>query len=196
MRQKKSLVGSTSIDDVQSLVRGCLSKDRESQKLLYRHFYGYAMSVCLRFASSTDDALEILNDGFMKVFNKTDKYNPKKSFKGWLRRIMINTALDHYRKNLKHSYHAKLNGNEPVFTHESVMDKLSYEEIIALIQKLSPAYRAVFNLYVIDGYRHDEIARILHISVGTSKSNLSKARANLRSMLQKFENHKYARYPG
>lgn len=191
-----SFVDSSNTEAVQKMIKGCVEKDRESQKMLYKHFYSYAMSVCLRFASNNEDAVEILNDGFMKVFTKTDRYNPSLSFKGWLRKILINTALDHYRKNLKFSHNQPLSGNgkEYVYKSETALDKLSYEELVQMIQRLSPAYRAVFNLYVIEGYSHEEIAKLLAISIGTSKSNLSKARANLRDMLQKTERKEYAKY--
>jgi RNA polymerase sigma-70 factor (ECF subfamily) len=142
-----------------------------------------------------EEATEVMNDGFMKVFIKLNKYDPKRSFKGWLRKIMINTALDNYRHNLKHYYQQDLETSPDVSASGSVLADMAYQEMVNMVQKLSPAYRTVFNLYVMDGYTHEEIAEILDISVGTSKSNLSKARENLRILLKKNKDE-YARYSG
>ncbi|WP_210464178.1 RNA polymerase sigma factor [Rufibacter roseolus] len=170
---------------VEELLKGCLQNSREAQRKLYQHFYGYAMSICVRYSKDDEEAKEVLNDGFMKVFTKLKQYDQKKPFKGWVRRIMINTALDNYRHNLKHYHGVDLEDASPVADGADIVGNLNYEYLISLIQQLSPAYKAVFNLYVIDGYNHEEIAEILGISSGTSKSNLSKARANLREILKK-----------
>ena len=175
------------------LLDGCLKTHRQSQKMLYQHFYAYALSICLRYTSSRSEAVEVLNDGFLKIFTKISLYNPEKSLKGWIRRIMINTSIDHYRKQNRHW--AELddieNGLE-VSVQETTLSKLTYDEIIAEVQELTPAYRAVFNLYVIDGFNHEEIAKQLEISVGTSKSNLSRARAILQRRLVKIFTHEQA----
>ncbi|MBC8154076.1 MAG: RNA polymerase sigma factor [Bacteroidetes bacterium] len=176
------------------LLAGCLGNQRQSQELLYKQFYGYAMSICLRYTRTREEALDVLNDGFLKVFTKLDQYNPELPFKAWVRRIMINTALDHYRQAVHHQ-HADL-GQATEHVPASSADaysQLAYEELLGLIGHLSPAYRLVFNLYVIDGYSHEEIATQLTISVGTSKSNLARARENLRAMLQKKTNNEYAK---
>ena len=178
------------------LIQGCMKGDRESQKMLYKHYYGYAMSVCIRYAHSMEEAQEIMNDGFLKVFTKINQYDPKRSFKGWMRRIMINTAIDYFRSNKHHYNHQEIEVAKGEQEKEDVLRDLSYNEIIALVQKLSPGYRTVFSLYVIEGYSHEEIADKLGINVGTSKSNLSKARANLRSMLAKYDKEAYAKYSG
>lgn len=177
---------------MQLLLQGCRRNDRESQRLLYQHYYAYAMSICVRYSHSIEEAKEIVNDGFLKVFKKIDQYEEKEpSFKAWLRRIMINTAIDHYRKELKHYYHQDINAQTELVTNEgNGLNNLSHAELIGLIQQLSPAYRTVFNLYVIDGYTHQEIAGLLNISDGTSKSNLMKARAKLRKALGKMINEK------
>ena len=171
---------------MQLLIQGCKQNDRESQRLLYQHYYGYAMSICARYCRSLEESKEIVNDGFMKVFKKLDQHETESSFKAWLRRIMINASIDHYRKEVKH-YHQS--GLSPEVSYEAVhntaLDDLSYTELIGMIQRLSPGYRAVFNLYVIDGFTHQEIGKILGISEGTSKSNLMKARDNLKKMLEK-----------
>lgn len=165
------------------LIQGCIRKDRDSQRLLYQHYYSYALSICARYSRNYEEAKEVVNDGFMKVFSKIDQYNPEMSFKGWLRKIMINSAIDQYRKELKFQQHASVDSVHE-FTSPRILSDLSHEELIGLIQKLSPAYRTVFSLYVIDGYTHPEISKMLKISEGTSKSNLLKARENLRAMLE------------
>lgn len=176
------------------LIEGCRNNDRECQRMLYKHFYAYAMSICIRYSQHEEEAREILNDGFMKVFAKIEKYDPARSFKGWLRRIMVNTAIDHFRANRKHYHHSDIEGQNEQVPGPGVIDEMSYNEILALVQKLTPMYRTVFSLYVIDGYSHEDIAAELGISVGTSKSNLSKARANLRKMLVKTNKELYEQY--
>jgi len=168
------------------LLEGCRIGNAKSQELLYRQFYGYAMSVCLRYSQTQEEAVEIVNDGFMKVFNHVDKIDLTKSFKNWLRRIMVNTALDYYRQNHKHNNHADIQAAEYLVRDvKDASSDLTYKELLGLVQKLSPAYRTVFSLFVIDGYSHQEIGEMLEISVGTSKSNLARARINLREMLSK-----------
>jgi RNA polymerase sigma factor (sigma-70 family) len=173
------------------LIQGCKRSDRDSQRLLYQHYYAYALSICIRYSRNVTEAKEVVNDGFMKVFTKIDQYNNESPFKGWLRKIMINTSIDQYRKELKHQRHDSVESAYSVFEQPQAITNLSQEELIGLVQKLSPAYRAVFNLYVIDGYTHEEIGKTLNISTGTSKSNLLKARENLRIMLEGFNRISY-----
>ena len=150
------------------------------------------MSVCDRYANRDEDAAEILNDGFLKIFKEIHNYKPAysdviSSFKGWLRKIMIYTAIDNYRKNHKHNVVTELDNalfHLPA-DNEAAYDKISYDEIIRFIRHLSPAYRTVLNLFIIEGFSHDEISNCLGISVGTSKSNLSKARKQLQKILYK-----------
>ena len=165
------------------LIQGCKRKDRDSQRLLYQHYYAYAFSICVRYSRTSGEAKEAMNDGFMKVFGKIDQYNPESSFKGWLRTVMIRASIDQYRKEIKYQKQDPVEKANTAFTRPQADANLSHEELLGLVQMLSPAYRAVFNLYVIDGYTHAEIGRMLGISSGTSKSNLMKARENLRNML-------------
>lgn len=179
------------------LIQGCKRNDRESQRLLYQHFYTYAMSICARYCYSKAEAQEVLNDGFMHVFMKINQYRDETSFKGWLRKIMINAAIDHYRKEKKHYHHEEIGmQSDSGSQHASPLDDLAHEELITMIKRLSPAYRAVFNLYVIDGFTHREIGRMLHISEGTSKSNLLKAREALRKMIELKSGKVYAKSVG
>lgn len=168
---------------------------RQSQELLYRQFYGFAMSVCMRYAPSRDSALDVLNDGFLKVFTRLDQYEPSQSFKSWLRRIMINTAIDNYRQEARYSQQSDIERAEQLSSpnEPDVYTQLAHDELMALVQRLSPAYRLVFNLYAIDGFAHDEIADKLGISVGSSKSNLARARENLRNLLKQHHPDEYAR---
>jgi RNA polymerase sigma factor (sigma-70 family) len=175
------------------LIQGCKRNDRDSQRLLYQHYYSYALSICIRYSRNVTEAKEVVNDGFMKVFSKIDQYNSESPFKGWLRKIMIHASIDQYRKELKHQHNESLKLSHAAFTQPQAMDDLSHEELIGLIQQLSPAYRAVFNLYVIDGFTHPEIGKILKISEGTSKSNLLKARENLRRMLEEMNKISYGK---
>jgi RNA polymerase sigma factor (sigma-70 family) len=171
---------------LETLLEGCRIGNPKSQELLYRQFYGYAMGVCLRYTRTHDEAIEIVNDGFIKVFTHADKVDLTKSFKNWLRKIMVNTALDYYRQNHKHYNHDDIQAAEYLVSDgKDASSDLSYEELLGFVQKLSPAYRTVFSLFVIDGYSHEEIGGMLKISVGTSKSNLARARINLREMLSK-----------
>jgi RNA polymerase sigma-70 factor (ECF subfamily) len=189
------LVNSEYDEKLAALIQLCIKGDTNSQKALYKSFYGYAMSICIRYSINREEATEVMNDGFMKVFTKLNKYDPSRSFKGWLRRIMINSALDNYRHNLKHYHLQDLDTSPDIAASGNVLANMAYEEIVGLVQKLSPAYRTVFNLYVMDGYSHEEIAQMLDISIGTSKSNLFKARENLRMLLKKNKDE-YARYSG
>ena len=171
-------------------IRGCVLNNRESQKKIYSSFYGYAMSICHRYTNHEEDATEILNDGFLKVFVEIYRFKPAytdtiNSFKGWVRKIMIYTAIDHFRKNIKHRMTTELN---ETYMHlpngdEDALSKISHEEIINAVKFLTPGYRTVLNLFIIEGFSHEEIAKQLGISVGTSKSNLAKARKQLQKIL-------------
>ena len=176
------------------LIQGCKRNDRESQRLLYQHYYGYALSICVRYCNSYEEAREVVNDGFLKVFKKINQYKMDTSFNGWIRRIMINTSIDLYRKEKMH--YTVFSGDELDETYSiepTIYNELTYKELIELIGGLSPAYRAIFNLHVIDGYTHKEIGKMLGVAEGTSKSNLLKARAKLRQALSKLSEKVYAK---
>lgn len=171
-------------DLTEKLRNGCLRGDPSSQKKLYQSFYGFALAICLRYCNDRDEAVEVMNTGFLKVLTNFDKYNPAKPFKPWLSRVMTNTAIDHYRSHLKFAHMAELSEAEDITTEASIHQKLNYEDVLKLVQRLPPGYRTVFNLYAIDGYSHEEIGKKLGISEGTSKSNLFKARQKLRNYLE------------
>ncbi len=172
-------------DDPVSVISACRQNNPKAQRALIKLFYGYVKSIALRYAGSSMPADEIINDSFLKVFNNLSKYDDSKPFKAWLRVITINTATDYYRKNKKDQMvDEPMNTSTPDCSEDQI-SRLSAEEILALIQQLSPAYRMVFSLYVIDGYSHKEIAEILGIKEGTSKSNLQDARHKLQSLIIK-----------
>lgn len=179
-----------SIEELIQHIRGCSLNNRDSQKRIFDSFYGYAISICSRYTINHLDATEILNDGFLKVFKRINQFKPAyedvmNSFKGWLRKIMVNTAIDYNRKYYKYESFVPFSANEMELKtmEESALDKISYNEIIKAIRNLTPAYRTILNLYIIEGYTHQEIAEKLGIAEGTSKSNLSKAKVQLQKLL-------------
>lgn len=159
---------------------------RKSQKLLYQEFYSYGMSICLRYADNRDEAAEILNDGFMKIFQNIKKFDLSRPFKPWLRKIMVNTAINHYHHKQRELKTEEIEKARNRFERENILSAISYSEIILMLRKLPPAYRTVFNLYVIEGFKHEEIATMLGVSIGTSKSNLFKAKEHLKRILNNF----------
>jgi len=166
------------------ILEGCKSNSRKSQKELYKLFFGFSMKICLRYAESKDEAVEMVNDGFLKVFNHIKKFDGNRPFQSWLSTIMINTSIDYYRARIKRLKMEELSNNQDSEDAENILSKLNYNDLIKLVQQLSISYRTVFNLFVIDGYNHEEISKMLSISVGTSKSNLFKARQQLKEMLR------------
>jgi len=159
-----------------------LRNDVKSHELIYRHFAPKMYGICLRFAGNEMEADDILQEGFIKVITKIKNFRNEGSFEGWIRRTIINTAINYYRRNLRSAKFFDIDDFEiPVLNDESIFDKLSKEELVQLIQELPNGYRTVFNLNVIEGYTHKEIGQMLNISDNTSKSQLTRA----RSILQK-----------
>lgn len=178
--------------ELKQLLAGCHRRDRQSQHGLYRLFYAYGMSVCVRYVNSEEEARSVLNDGFLKVFLNIKRYDPEQPFKPWFRKILINTALNHIKKQKKFKMEVAMEEARHVPSPEEILSRISYRELIEIVQTLSTAYRTVFNLYVIDGFKHEEIAQKLGITVGTSKSNLTRARAKLQELVMKKLNTRYA----
>lgn len=172
------------------ILDGCVKGDRLSQKKLYEKYYGKMMAVCMRYAHSRDEGATILNEGFFKVFAKIAGFDIENgNVEAWIYRIMVNTCIDHYRQELKQRNLREFDANLHNVTSDSsdIIATLSAEDIIELIQKLPTAYRAVFNMYVLEGMSHKEIASSLEINEGTSKSNLFKAKAKMRELVsEKF----------
>jgi RNA polymerase sigma factor (sigma-70 family) len=176
------------LDDI---VKKCVKGDRKAQQELYKMYYSKMMGVCYRYTKNSEDARDILQDGFVKVYSNLNKYNFKGSLEGWIRRIMVNTAIDHFRKHKDVFFVDDEEGyileNSKVESSDSIYSQFGEEIIMEAIQSLSPAYKTVFNLNVIEGYQHKEIAEKLNISEGTSKSNLAKAKQNLKKILLEKE---------
>lgn len=178
---------------VSRLIEGCLRGDRKSQHYLYKSFYGKMLAVCYRYAGSAEEARDLLHDGFIKVFQKLGSFKNVGSFEGWIRRIMVNNAIDHIRKRKDFIFSQDREGLEKLEgeADSSLDDELYLQAeaavLLRLLQKLSPAYRTVFSMYVIEEYQHKEIAEELGISVGTSKSNLAKAKQKLRALYLKYK---------
>jgi RNA polymerase sigma factor (sigma-70 family) len=176
--------------ELQNIIKGCIQGKRKYQKLLFEKYYGKMKGVCMRYARDEDEAQDMVQNGFIKVFDKLAVYNFTGSFEGWVRRIMVNTAIDFIRKHKNNTYSLE---NEMTIQSESEdgiilneeLNELNFkaEKAIKAISELSAGYKMVFNLYVIEGYTHKEIAEYIGISEGTSKSNLAKAKQKLRALL-------------
>jgi RNA polymerase sigma factor (sigma-70 family) len=178
--------------DLQKLIDGCLVGERSCQQKLYDLYSPKMLALCLRYADNQEESEEILQDGFLQMFRNIKQYKQSGTFEGWARKIMINCALMRYRAKGRISRVISLaEAQGHVTIADDFVDRLGEKELILLIQKLPPAYRLVFNLYVFEGMKHKEIARLLNISQGTSKSNLSDARVILRRALT--ENYKVAK---
>ena len=164
-------------------IDACIARERWAQKRLYEENYTLLMGVCLRYSSNQDDAMDILHEGFIKILNNIHKYQPGTSLIAWMRRIIVNTAIDYYRMQSRR----RTEDLETAFTLQTsepdALSQLTVQEIIKCIQQLSPAYRSVFNLYVVEGFSHKEIADMLDITESTSRSNLVKARSKLKDLL-------------
>jgi RNA polymerase sigma factor (sigma-70 family) len=170
-------------EEIRQLIRGCIKQDRKCQKMLYKTFYGFAMGICLRYAGNRDEASEVMNQGFFKVFTHIESYDTTRPFKAWLGKIMMNASIDFYRANLKMAYAEDLDSAEHLSDGDMVDKNLNYEDLLKMVQQLPQAYRTVFNLFAIEGYSHEEIGAMLNINPGTSKSNLHKARQKLKQMI-------------
>ena len=168
----------------EKIVLACKKGDRKAQEALYRLVAPRMYGVCLQYAGNEDDAKDILHDGFIKVFEKIGQYKATGSFEGWVRRIMINTAIGMLRsKAWTADLDSVLTAFDKEVTADDVLDSLGVEDLISIIRELTPAYRMVFNLYAIEGYSHKEIGEMLGISESSSKSDLSRARQILQRKL-------------
>jgi len=179
----------TTGDDIQILIKGCLENNRKAQEKLYKRFFPVMMPVCLRYVRDRNDALELLNDAFLKVFRHLAKYDLSKAlFHTWLKTIVINTAIDRLRNQNGIREHEKLCDQQegPAIENEAV-SKMSGDELLGLIRQLPVTTRLVFNLYTIDGYSHREIGSVLGISEGTSRWHLSDARRQLKGIIHSIE---------
>ncbi|WP_395809681.1 RNA polymerase sigma factor [Daejeonella sp.] len=181
---------------IDSLFEGCRRGDRKAQENLYKTLASRMMGVCMRYAKDTFEAEDVLQMGFVKVFQKISDFRGEGSFEGWIRRIMVNTAIESYRKNLRNLNLVDIDEvyDQPQNTFD--MSGLELKDLLKLVQQLSNGYRLVFNMYVIEGYSHKEIAKLLGITEGASKSQLSRARAILKEKIIKMEGLNYASHIG
>lgn len=174
----------------EKLIKACRRGDGAAFETLYRLFAAKMMAVCYRYCHDRDEAQDLLQEGFIKVFEQISKFRGEGSFEGWIRRIMVLTALEKYRKDTRERESrqgsvADLTGDMQPISSDDIYSQLNFDELVGMIQELTPSYRMVFNLYVFEGMKHDEIAEKLSVSVGTSKSNLSDARRILQKRIEK-----------
>lgn len=172
------------------LIQACIRKEKWAQRTIYETYYGKMMVVCLRYSSNKDDARDLLHEGFIKVFLKIHKYQPGTSLGAWIYRIVVNTCIDSFRKSSRRRTEELDNVANHPSTEEDPIGNFTVQEILNEVSNLSPAYRTVFNLYVIEGYSHKEVAEELGITESTSRSNLVKARTKLKAAL----GNRYANY--
>ncbi len=165
------------------LVQACIRQERWAQQRVYEDHYGKMMSICLRYATQEEEAQDMLHEGFIKVFRYIGRYKPGTSIQAWIRTIIVNTCIDHYRRNQRHRSEQIDESSILQSDVVSALDMLSAEEILEQVQKLTHSYRIVFNLYVLEGYSHKEIGELLEITESTSRSNLVKARLKLQAAL-------------
>lgn len=176
----------------QHIIRECKKGSLKHQEQLYKHFYGFAMGICLRYSLNGEDASETINDAFIKVFNAMEQYNEAQPFKAWLRTIVVHTAIDRRRKELKHHLKAELAEVDTIhLAHaEHITSRLNAQDILKMMDSLPPLHRTVFNLYEIDGYSHEEIGTMLGFTASSSRVYLSRAKEKLKKVLKsESENH-------
>ena len=166
------------------LIKGCINGDPQMQRLLYQRFSSMMYAVCLRYSENTEDSNDIMQEGFIKVYKSLNKFRGEGSFEGWVRRIFINTSIEHYRKKVKLYNVTEVQENTIEDKELDALDSLAAKDIMNIVNELSPGYKAVFNMHVIEGYSHKEIAEILGITEGTSKSQLARAKGVLKKIIE------------
>lgn len=171
------------MESLDTIIKGCLQHRKADQYRLYAMYAKKMFGLCLRYAATHDEAQDILQEGFIKVFNKLPSYKAKGAFEGWMRRIFVNTAIEKYRERMYHLPIEQYVDYENLVNHNHGPDELGAREVLALVQQLPLQYRLGFNLYAIEGYSHKEISEKLAISESTSRSNLARARMLLRNSL-------------
>ena len=172
----------------QQILKGCIKRDKRAQKCLFDRYSGMLLGICIRYATDVPEAEDILQESMLKIYLNIDDYSGEGSFTGWMRKIVINTAITHYHKNLKHKHYVEI---EEVYTSEAGKSDVpdtpfSAEELKYILDQLPAGYRTVFNLYAIEGYKHKEIAEMLNIDVNTSKSQYSRARSFIQKKLENY----------
>lgn len=182
-------------NDFDAVVMACIAGNNQAQRYLYKKFFGYAKSICLRYTTSKEESEEVLNEGFLKVFRNLEGYDNTYPFKVWLRTIMVNTAISNFRKNKKHSEEKIALEDAPYLGfEEDIVSHITAEEILQLIQHIKPVYKNVFLLYVVDGYNHREVGELLGINEATVRSHYVRARALLQHLIKQNYPHLYPGY--
>lgn len=179
----------TILSEEQILARDCKRGNKEAQRKVFEKYYGLMLAICIRYSNNREVARDLLQDGFIKIFEKIEQFDESFSFIGWMKRIMVNNAIDHYRKNARNPKEDDEVALINKTSDDDVISDISYNEILKCIQLLPNGYRTIFNMYVIEGYTHKEIADLLGIAEGTSKSQLNKAKAILRKKIEELRNY-------
>ena len=174
--------------ELEQLIQGCIRNERGAQEKLYRLFYPKMMSLVRRYIDHEEQAEEVLNNGYLRAFQKIKQYNFQGSFEGWIRKIVFHAVADYVKQNAKYTSQILLVEKDEL-VHKDHADKLYYDQLMQLVQSLPDATRAVFNMYVMDGLTHKEIGNIVGISEGTSKWHLSEGRRILKEKIEKLELH-------
>jgi RNA polymerase sigma-70 factor (ECF subfamily) len=182
-----------SLEIDQKTLRGCIKGDMKYREILYRQYFAYGMSITKRYTNNRGEAVELLNDSFMKVFENIKNYDPEKPFRVWFRLVTVNTSIDYYRKTKRMIQTELMDENLGYSDEKLTLDRLEVDDILRMIQSLPEQYALIFNLYVIDGFDHEEIADLLKIPSSTSRANLSRAKKLLRGI---FEKQNYTHYVG
>lgn len=181
-----SIPGQT--NELQELINGCIRNERSAQERLYRLFYARMMAVVRRYIDHEEQAEEVLNNGFLRAFQKIQQYTFQGSFEGWLRKIVFHAVSDYVKQNVRYNEKIMLVEKDQ-YVHKDHADRLYYNQLLELVQKLPDATKAVFNMYVMEGFSHKEIGKMLNISEGTSKWHLSEGRRILKDKIEKLQLH-------
>lgn len=183
MNEKRLAVQEYSDSD---LIAGCLKGKELHQEVLYKRYFSFAMSVCIRYTKDRNEAMEIVNDSYMKVLDNLGQYNSSKSFKAWYSRILVNSSIDNYRRNLKHSSSVSIDNITDAGEQEPEIDiELSVNDILKIFNQLPENYRVTLSLFEIEGYSHEEIGKLLGVTTSTSRSNLARAKKLVRVIYMK-----------
>ncbi len=174
------------------IIKGCVKGSLKYQEILYRQFYAYGMSITLRYTKNREEATEVLNDSFLKVFENIKKFDTGKSFKSWFRQITVNTSIDYYRKTKRMIQTDDIESYGKYLYNPEQIEDLEVEDLLKLLNYIPEHYSIVFNLYEIEGFDHNEIAEKLKISDSTSRANLSRAKKMLRELFNKQYYNTYA----
>lgn len=174
-------------NDFDTVVSACIAGNNQAQRYLYKKYFSYAKSICLRYTNSLEESEEVLNEGFFKIFKNIERYDSAHSFKAWLRTIMVNTAISYFRKHKKHSEDVISLEDAPYpRLDDDILGQITADEILQIIQGIKPVYKNVFLLYVVDGYNHREIAKLLQINEATVRSHYVRARARLQHLIKEY----------